>query len=378
MLTPLSDDPVARPLEHAPATLQSFLRPALRGLAAEDISSISREALDDGLTMFGTVGTFSPVENTSGNTRENTRGTLATDALDGVRAPLLADSVGPPRARDATLLLLIVRLRLASIQQLWRAAFPDVSIVVARRRLRALTRDGWLNVWDRPATRGGAPRYVYPTTKALRWAYARLAADVSGTPAERVVQLMIPQSAKRLARLESGTVPQWFAHQDEINQLLIARLRATGDSVLWSSSWDCPFPDQLNGLKAPQPDFVVVTMRGGKAHLTFGEHDRATEPAWRWMEKLAAYAAARKVSAALFGHGEFVVEVTVADSHRRLPHVRVRELVAAVRTSACQSFVRVTLAGWAHAFPAGRIWFAGGDLPQHDSLRPVDHANLTA
>jgi hypothetical protein len=377
MLTPPSDDPLVQPLEHAPATLQR-LRPVLRGLAAEDISSFNREALDDGRTAFGTVGTLSPVENTPGNTCENTRGTLATAAPAGVRAPLLADSIGPPRARDAALLLLIVRLRLASIQQLWRAALPDVSIVIARRRLRALTRDGWLNVWDRPVMSGGAPRYVYPTTKALRWAYARLAADASGTPAERLVQLMIPQSAKRLAHLESGTVPQWFAHQDEINQLLIARLRALGDAVLWSSSWDCPFPDQLNGLKAPQPDFVVVTMHGRVAHLTFGEHDRATEPLERWMAKLAAYAAAREVSSALFGHAEFIVEVTVADPHRRLPHVRVRELVEAIRTSGCQRFIRVTLAGWAHAFPTGRIWFAGGDLPLHDSLRPVDHVNVVA
>ena len=152
---------------------------------------------------------------------------------------------------------------------------------------------------------------------------------------------MIPDSTKRLGQLEGGSEPQWFAHQDEINRLLLSRSRVEGDALQWFSSWDCPFPDRLNGLKAPQPDYLLVTARDGKASLTFGEHDRATEPMARWMEKLAAYAAAREVAEELFGYAEFTVDVTVTDPLRRAPHRRVREIVDTVRapsaTDSCAS-----------------------------------------
>lgn len=378
MNAPPSPLPFDAPLTRAPATLEPFLRPVLRGLAVEDISSGRSGVPDIGGTTLETVENLSPVENTPEYSRENTGGTPTGDGEGGALGHLVPLTVGPARARDATLLLLIVRLRIASIQQLANAAFPHVSVVVARRRLRALHAHGWIRVWDRPVASGGAPRYVYPTAKALRWAYPRLLELARGTPAEQIVRLMIPDSTKRLVQLEAGSEPQWFAHQDEINRLLLARSRAAGEDLLWASSWDCPFPDRLNGLKAPQPDYVLVTIHDGKALLTFGEHDRATEPMTRWMEKLAAYAAAREAGEDLFGHAEFTIDVTVTDPLRRAPHRRAREIVNTVQAAGCHGFVRVTLAGWAHGFPHGRIWFGGGDAPLHDALKPDAHSNVAA
>jgi hypothetical protein len=377
MNAPPSPLPFDAPLKRAPATLEPVLRPVLRGLAVEDISSGRSGVPDIGGTTLETVENLSPIENTPENSRENTGATGASDGEGGALRHLVPLMVGPVRARDATLLLLIVRLRIASIQQLANAAFPDVSVVVARRRLRALHDHGWIRVWDRPVPSGGAPRYLYPTAKALRWAYPRLLELARGTPAEQIVRLMIPDSTKRLVQLEAGSEPQWFAHQDEITRLLLARSAAAGEDLLWASSWDCPFPDRLNGLKAPQPDYVLVTIHDGKALLTFGEHDRATEPMTRWMEKLAAYAAAREVGEDLFGHAEFTIDVTVTDPLRRAPHRRAREIVNTVRTAECHGFVRVTLAGWAHGFPTSSIWFTRGVPSSHDSLNPSAHVNTS-
>lgn len=377
MNVPPPVEPFDAPIEHAPPTMQPLLRPLIRGRAIEEMSSDGSVGPDHGGTRFETVENLSPIENTPENTCKNTRATPSGDGEIGGLCDALADTVGPARARDAALLLLIVRLRIASIQQLAAAVFPHVSVVVARRRLRALQHAGWLRAWDRPVASGGAPRYVYPTAKALRWAYPRLIERALGTAAEQVVRLMVPDSAKRLMHLEDGSEPQWFAHQDEINRLVLSRGRAAGDTLLWASSWDCPFPDQLHGLKAPQPDYVLVGLRDdGRPLLTFGEHDRATEPMTRWMEKLAAYAAAFEVAEEVFGHAAFVVDVTVTDPLRRAPHRRVREIVKTVRSAECQRFVRVTLGGWAHAFPQERIWFADGNASDHDALKPDAHSIL--
>ncbi|HET8797635.1 MAG TPA: replication-relaxation family protein [Thermoanaerobaculia bacterium] len=328
--------------------------------------------------MLETVVNTTPRENTPENTRENTPENTGVEAhARSSQSPTA--TMGPARARDAVLLLLIVRLRIASIQQLAAAVFPNVSAVVARRRLRALQHGGWLRTWDRPVARGGAPRYVYPTAKALKWAYGRLEELARGTAAETVVLRMIPASTKRLVQLEAGAEPQWFAHQDEINRLLLARAAVAGPTLVWASSWDCPLPDQLNGLKAPQPDYVLVTQGGDEGPLLiFGEHDRATEPTARWAEKLAAYVAARELSESHFGHAAFLLDITVSDPIRRAPLRRIRELANVVREAGCEHFVRLTLAGWLHALPNGRIWFAGGDRPSHDNLQPTSHPNLSS
>lgn len=360
-------------MAHAPRQLQPLLRPVMRGIAINEISRGDSASVDVGETTLDTVANSSPPENTSENTSENTA-TLIPDDLGN--KPSFAYSGGPARVRDAALLLLIVQLRIASIQQLAAAVFPNVSVVVARRRIRALQRDGWIRAWDRPVPNGGAPRYVYPTARALRWAFLQLLELARGGGAETVVRLMLPDSTKRLAQLADGGEPQWFAHQDEINRLVLARRQAAGERIVWSSSWDCPFPDRLNGLKAPQPDYVFVTNdERGVPALIFGEHDRATEPIARWSEKLAAYSAAHEVSAELFGHARFLVDVSVTDPVGRNPLKRVRAIAEAARDAGCQAFVRLTLAGWLHAHPEESIWFSGDAVPETPSLNPRHHTN---
>lgn len=379
MNDPPSALPFDAPLEHAPTTVRPLVRPLIRGLSIEEISFGNSVGAEAGGTMFETVANLSPIGNTSENTRENTGVTAAGNDDRGALRREFPGSVGPVRGRDAALLLLIVQLRIASIQQLAKAAFPTVSIVVARRRIRALQRDGWLRTWDRPVPTGGAPRYVYPTPKALRWAFPRLVEVARGGAAERLVRLMIPDSTKRLVQLEDGVEPQWFAHQDEINRLVLSRIFAAGERMVWSSAWDCPFPDRLNGLKAPQPDYVLVTTDERAAPvLIFGEHDRATEPIARWSEKLAAYAAASEWSEELFGHSTFMVDVSVVDPVGRNPLQRLGAITEAAREAGCLSFVRLTLGGWLHALAHDPIWFSGGAVPQLRSLKPRDHANTSA
>jgi hypothetical protein len=358
----------------APASVRPLLQPLLRGLAIDEISRVEASAADIGSSMLETVENDSLAQNTPENTRENTG-----SPGDPVISHPVAAAIGPARARDAALLLLIVQLRVASIQQLAKVAFPNVSIVVARRRIRALQRDGWVRTWDRPVPSGGAPRYVYPTSKALRWAFLRLLELARGSAAERLVRLMIPDSTKRLVQLGDGVEPQWFAHQDEINRLVISRLHAAGERMVWASAWDCPFPDRLNGLKAPQPDYVLVTSdERAVPVLTFGEHDRATEPIARWNEKLAAYAFARELSEDLFGHSTFMVDVSVVDPVGRNPLRRIKAIAEAARASGCLGFVRLTLGGWLHGLAQEPIWFSEGAVPEVLSLKPGDHANVSA
>jgi hypothetical protein len=364
--------PFEAAIEHVPDSLHPLLEPLLRGIAIEEISHVKSMPENIGPSMLGTVCNDAPLENTPENTRKNTTSPAA------VAVSLAANAAGPARARDAALLLVIVQLRIASIQQLAKALFPNVSIVVARRRIRALQRDGWVRTWDRPVPSGGAPRYVYPTPKALQWAFPRLVELVRDGAAERLVSLMIPDSTKRLTQLGDGAEPQWFAHQDEINRLVLARVHAAGGRIVWSSAWDCPFPDRLNGFKAPQPDYVLVTQHEEGAHvLLFGEHDRASEPIARWGEKLAAYAAAHELSEQLFG-APFTVEVSVVDPVGRRPLKRLEAIAEAVRDAGCSRFVRLTLAGWLHALPHEAIWFSEGAVPSHGSLNPREHSNTTA
>lgn len=372
----MRDAPPPLPFEaamaHAPEPLLPLLGPLVRGIATEDISHVGSLPETIGPSMLGTVGRDSPVE----NTRENTPGNIPTPQATDLS--FAAGAAGPARARDAALLFRIVQLRIASIQQLAKAMFPNVSIVVARRRIRALQRDGWVRTWDRPVPSGGAPRYVYPTPRALQWAFPRLVELVRDGAAERLIRLMIPDSTKRLTQLGDGAEPQWFAHQDEINRLVLARVHAAGERVVWSSAWDCPFPDRLNGLKAPQPDYVLVTPHEDGAHvLLFGEHDRASEPLARWGEKLAAYAAAYELSEELFGYASFTVDVSVVDPVGRRPLKRLKAIADGVREAGCSRFVRLTLAGWLHALPHEAIWFSDGAVPNHGSMNPREHSNTS-
>lgn len=316
------------------------------------------------LHAFDTVENTQAVENTLENTRVQAVRTVRNTPL--VPLPELENTAredggsGPNLSRDAAALFAIVRLRIVSISQIAPLAFPGASVVVARRRLRRLRESGWLATWDRPSRSGAATRYVYPTKKALRWAYRHALQTTQGTPAAMVVRLMVPTCTRRLHTLTPREEPLWFPHQDEVNKLVISRTCALGERALWSSTWDCPFPDRLNGLKAPQPDYVLVVMDEGVPRLIFGEHDRNTEDRRRWMEKIAAYAAAGAVCQTLFGFATFSVEVTVSDPVMRQPLNRIHVLTRWACEAGAAAYVHFFLAGWAHAYPHEAVWFTRG------------------
>jgi len=355
------------PLPSVPTSIPTVLSSATSGddaraLAAEALSwwEDDRHARDR--AALDTVENTPAVENTFENTPENSR-TLAVENTRQVSLPPAEDlsreegGHGPELARDADALMAIVRLRILSINQVAALVFDGASVVVARRRLRRLRSQGWIAVWDRPSRTGAPLRYVYPTSKALRWGYRRAVQLTQGTAAEHIVRQMLPASSRRLTRLADGQEPIWLPHQDEVNKLVLSRVGTMPRAeLLWWSAWDCPFPDVLNGLKAPQPDFVLVGTKNGAPYLVFGEHDRSSEDRHRWREKIAAYAAACERAQDLFGFRTFVVEVTVTDPLRRQPRARLHTLVALAAESGAEGYMRVTLAGWAHAFPMGDIW----------------------
>lgn len=281
--------------------------------------------------------------------------------------------LGPLIPRDREALLLLTRLRLASMQQLAELAYPSASLVVARRRLRRLRDNGWITFWDRPTTTGAAIRYAVPTPRALAWANETFAQEYAARPAATLMQRMLPVRTRRLSELVSGVIPPWFAHQDEINRLLIAIARAETDRPTWFSSWDCPFPDRVNGLKAPQPDYVLLRPAPTSVRVTFGEHDRATEGGSEWAEKLASYAAAQELAQTWLGIDGFTIDVTVIDASPRNPIERLRRLIDLARGAGMHNVTRFTLAGWLHAFPGQAVWFVNGAMPATESCARADH-----
>lgn len=320
--------------------------------------------LRDGGMRFATGARTPTIRNGVRNTGRTPRGGVPRPGESGPEHLL---------ARDAETLHLIVRLRLASMQQVAALAFAGRSLTVARRRLRSLKKRGWITFWDRPSVAGAPIRYAVPTPYALAQAlvtFKELAADVAFGP---LLRRMLPSHARRLSEMEDGIVPSWLPHQDEINRLLVAIATAEGDRLVWYSSWDCPFPDRVNGLKAPQPDYVLVRTTSAGIAVTFGEHDRATEPLASWPEKIAAYAVALELAREWLGIEAFTVDVTVVDPSPRDPMVRLRELIELARVSGAASFMRFTLGGWLHAFPGEAVWFANGTVPANDSRGRRDH-----
>ena len=310
----------------------------------------------------------------------------------GVRTPTIRDRVGdtpatpqpgaqpthatgsaPLLPRDAAALEVIVRLRLASVRQIAALAFGGRNLTVARRRLRKLEAQGWISFWDRPSRFGAAVRYALPTRRAFAYIRPLFDALAAASKFGTLIRRMLPARARRLTAIAPGDVPPWIAHQDEINRLLVSIVATEDDRVAWYSSWDCPFPDRVNGLKAPQPDYVLVRETPAGIVVTFGEHDRATEPLARWSEKIAAYAVALELAREWLGIEGFTVDVSVLDPSSRDPIVRLRELIELANASGAASFMRFTLAGWLHAFPAQPVWFAHGTLPANGSRGRRDH-----
>lgn len=254
-----------------------------------------------------------------------------------------APASGPEVARDAVAIMHLIRMRVLSYDQLSRLTYYSGNKTVARRRLRRLHERGWIHTWDRPTARGGAPRYAYPSRKALAWGHAVMLASTEGTVLGSIVRLMVPATPRQPWKFEPGVMPLFLAHTEETNEALIAWLRRSGERVLWASSWDCPFPDHVEWRTMPQPDYVLVLERDGAAHLVFGEHDRGTEGREVVARKLRAYRTWMEtpdILARTIGFSTFRVFVTV--SGERAPR-RLDQLTQLVRDEGADAFTTLTL-----------------------------------
>jgi hypothetical protein len=242
-----------------------------------------------------------------------------------------APASGPEVARDAVAVMHLIRMRVLSYDQLSRLTYYGGNKTVARRRLRRLHERGWIHTWDKPTARGGAPRYAYPSRKALAWGHAVMLASTEGTVLGPLVRLMVPATPRQPWKFEPGVMPLFLAHTEETNEALIAWLRQSGERVLWASSWDCPFPEHVEWRTMPQPDYVLVLEREGSAQLVFGEHDRGTEGREVVARKLRTYRTWMEtpdILARTIGFRTFHVVVTV--SGERAPR-RLDQLTQLVR-----------------------------------------------
>jgi len=210
-------------------------------------------------------------------------------AADGVAHRSDAPPSGPEVGRDAVAVMQLVRMRVLSYDQLSRLTYHSGNKTVARRRLRRLQERGWIHTWDKPTAKGGAPRFAYPSRKALAWGHMVMLASTEGTALDLLVRQMVPSTPRQPWKFEPGVTPLFLAHTEETNEALIAWFRRSGERVLWASSWDCPFPEHVEWRTMPQPDYVLVVERDGVPHLIFGEHDRGTEGREVVARKLRVY-----------------------------------------------------------------------------------------
>jgi hypothetical protein len=264
-------------------------------------------------------------------------------------------------------LLALGRCRILSFYQLRRAVFPDLSAQRVGQRLHALAAKGWLHVWEDVSRIGGHPRYALPTQRSLAFALDALHAASIRQASERLASLMLRSRPRRPLVLHPRTTPAFLAHQRECNDLLLAYRRIPAAHLLWSTSFDRPFPLRARGVALPQPDYVMLLERGGAPALIFGEHDRGHESLAHFRhtkaERYAALAARPELTLELFGFERFMVWVTVLDARAGAPLRRVQTLARIAREAAASDVFAFTLAGWAVASPEAPIWFCDGAAP---------------
>lgn len=280
------------------------------------------------------------------------------------------------QSRDRGIVDQTVLLRLLSYDQVQRLTFDGLHRTAMRRRLRALARSGWLTLWDGPAPRGGRCRFVLPTARAIHAVFADVKDRTTDAPHARLVARMVPRRGRRALDLEQGAAPKWLGHQLEVNHLLVG-IQRSDRRVLWASSWDCPLPSRIGMFTLPQPDYVLVEEVAGVPRLVFGEHDRASEPVERFIErKVALYTTLAdfpEFCAETFGVSSFEVHVTVVDPVRHAPIERVEALLAAVERGGATDRFRFTLGGWLFDDPVSPVWFTVDAPPRSTSVRRQDH-----
>jgi hypothetical protein len=329
---PPSDGPDPLDTDLAPEALANV------GEIAPDMNSQDANSLrsDGGKPRFAVRNTYRRE-----NIPQNTHNDGAEQPPPHAEHPL---ANGPEMPRDRQAILHLVRMRILSFDQLARLTYFTANKTVARRRLRRLRDQGWVDLWERPVAQGGAPRYAHPTRRALLWGEAVTTAATDETVLGPLVELMTPPTPRQPWKLERGAVPLFLAHTEETNDVLIAWLRRSGERVLWLSSWDCPFPEHVEWRPLPQPDYVLVLERAGTPHLVFGEHDRGTEGREIVARKFRTYRTwmeTPEIAHRTFGFATFQVFVTVSGERAER---RITQLAELARDEGVESFTHFMLA----------------------------------
>lgn len=245
----------------------------------------------------------------------------APDAL-----PVVAATELPLTERDRRALLAVTRMRLLSYEQLQHLVYRDCHASVVSRRMRQLARQGWVRRWRLRVPRGGHPTFVLPTRRALAGALPTLRSMVAGTAVEQLVDLMLPEGARKPLVLAPDTHPPFLAHQKRVNDLLVTLETSFGRDVLWASSWDRPLPLTYQGIPLPQPDFVLVVRIDGQPRLVLGELDLNSESISHFakakIQKAIGASFLPEVTAEIFGFPEF--RVVVCASAKSVHQMRLR------------------------------------------------------
>ena len=295
----------------------------------------------------------------------------APGALD---APALAG--GPRLARDRAALLEIARYRILSFAHLREFVFGRTHPSVLTRRMLALKAAGFLTTWEERLPRGGHPHYALLTEKGLRWAMEALRASATGQAHEQLVRYMLGGRPRKPLLLAPNTAPPFLPHQNETNRIAATLARRPALSVVWSSAWHRPFPNEARGVAMPQPDAVLVATVGGASQLVFVEHDRAQESPGSFAErKTTRYQLLVDLglSRELLGFDTFTVLVTVTDPMHGRPVERIRALQ---EVSAGAAVMRFTVAEWAAHEPEAPIWFKPDTPIRSTSIILQDHSEL--